>query len=336
MASELILILSDFFPDTLSAPAEQAAPRLAGLETLLAKSRRSPLPQGWRAWLAQRFATPEIAALAPAELVARAWLAPSEAKHWLATPVHYFAGLDSVHLHPEGLLQLSAQEQAALVTDFELVFADTPWRLHGNGARELLLCGPSLDADSADPAQFAGLNPSAGLPRGTELATLRRLGVEIEMWLHEHRVNQDRGARGELPVTTLWFWGASAPPRASNAGRAISTAGGSLRLYGGDTYAQALWRLSGRESASLPANLQGALASEASTHLLIIPTLDAGAVVGALQRLEVDWLAPALQGLRARRLSGIHLLTGTHSYELRWLDLARFWRPLRPWTEQMA
>jgi hypothetical protein len=336
MASELILILADFFPDYLSAATEQATPRLVALETLLAKSRRSALRQGWRAWLAQRFATPEIAALAPAELVARAWLPPSEAKHWLATPVHYFAGLDSVHLHPEGLLQLSAQEQAALVADFELVFADTPWRLHGNGARELLLSGPRLDADCPDPAQFAGLNPSAGLPRGAQLATLRRLGVEIEMWLHEHRVNQERRERGELPVTTLWFWGASAPLRASNAGRVSNAAGGLLRLYGHDTYAQALWRLCGLESASLPANLQDALESEASALLLIIPALDAGNLVDALQRLEVHWLAPALQGLRARRLSGIHLLAGTRSYELRWLHLARFWRALLPWTEQMA
>jgi len=214
MASELILILSDFFPDTLSAPGDHAAPRLVALETLLAKSRRTALPQGWRAWLADRVAAPEIAALAPAALVARAWLSPSAAKHWLATPVHYFAGLDSVHLHPEGLLQLSAQEQAALVADFQVVFADTPWRLQGNGARELLLSGPPLDAKRRGAGAVRGLDPSAGLPRGAELATLRRLGVEIEMWLHEHRINQERRARAELPVTTLWFWGASAQVRA--------------------------------------------------------------------------------------------------------------------------
>ncbi|MGA2563531.1 MAG: hypothetical protein ABSF96_08230 [Steroidobacteraceae bacterium] len=336
MASELILILSDFFSDTLSATADHAAPRLAGLETLLAKSRRGTLPRGWRGWLADRIATPEIAALAPAALVARVWLSPGGAKHWLATPVHYFAGLDSVQLHPEGLLQLSAQEQAALVADFEVVFADTPWRLHANGARELLLSGPPLDADGAEPAQFAGLDPSGGLPRGAELATLRRLGVEIEMWLHEHRVNQERRARGELPVSALWFWGASAQLHASSAGPALSGAGGPLRLYGRDTYAQALWRLCALESASLPADLGSALEAEASAHLLIIPTLDAHGPVGALQRLEAHWLAPALRGLRARRLSGIQLLAGTRFYELRRLHLARFWRALAPWTEQMA
>jgi len=134
----------------------------------------------------------------------------------------------------------------------------------------------------------------------------------------------------------LWFWGASVPLRAPNAGRAISTAGGLLRLYGHDTYAQALWRLRGLESSSLPANLQGALESEASAHLLIVPVLDAGTLVDALQRLEVHWLAPALQGLRARRLSAIHLLAGTRSYELRWPHLARFWRARLPWAEQMA
>jgi len=86
----------------------------------------------------------------------------------------------------------------------------------------------------------------------------------------------------------------------------------------------------------LPADLQGALEAEASVHLLILPTLDAHGPAGALQRLETHWLAPALQALRTRQLSGIHLLAGTRAYELRRLHLARFWRALMPWTEQMA
>ncbi len=51
-----------------------------------------------------------------AATVAAAWPARlpgarADAQYWLATPVHYFAGLDSVHLHPMGVLQLAAEEQ---------------------------------------------------------------------------------------------------------------------------------------------------------------------------------------------------------------------------------
>jgi hypothetical protein len=334
MASQLILILTDFFPSAQSAPSD--VPRLAALETLLARSRHSALPQGWRDWLADRFATPEIAALAPAAAVARALLPPGPEQHWLATPVHYFAGLDSVHLHPDGLLQLSALEQAVLIADFQSVFADSSWRLHAIGARELLLSGPSLEASAADPAQFAGLDPSDGLPRGAQAATLRRLGAEIEMWLHEHRLNQERRARGELPVTTLWFWGALAQPRTRVGAAPIDALGRSVRLYGRDAYAQALWQLQARQAEALPTDLERALQDDARARIVLLPTLDASGLVGLLQRLEAQWFAPAMQGLRARRLRSIRLLAAASCYQLSWPQLARVWRRRRPWWEQLA
>ena len=334
MASELILILTDFFPSTQSAPTD--LPRLAALETLLAKSRHQGLPQGWRGWLADRFATPQIAALAPAATVARARMPASAGGHWLATPVHWFAGLDSVHLHPDGLLQLSAQEQAALIADFQTVFADTSWRLHAIGARELLLSGPTLEASGADPAQFAGLDPSGGLPQGAHAATLRRLGVEIEMWLHEHRVNQERRARGELPVTTLWLWGALAQPRTRVADAPIEASQRSVRLYGRDPYAQALWQLRSGQSEALPADLEHTLETDASARIVLLPALGADGLAGVLQRLEAQWFAPALQGLRARRLRAIRLLAASSCYQLTWPQLARFWRRPTPWWEQLA
>jgi hypothetical protein len=49
---------------------------------------------------------------------------------------------------------------------------------------------------------------------------LRRLGAEIEMWLHDHPINDARRRRGELPVTSLWLWGAGAVPASGDAGAA--------------------------------------------------------------------------------------------------------------------
>ncbi len=143
-------------------------------------------------------------------------------QYWLATPVHCFAGLDSVQLHPAGLLELPPQTQAALAAEFSAVFADTPWRLHATGKRELLLSGVTLAASAEDPAVSIGADLRQGLPRGADAATLRRLGVEIEMWLHEHRINRERQARGELPVSGLWLWGATSPKLHANRASAAS------------------------------------------------------------------------------------------------------------------
>jgi len=48
MASELIMVLCDFFPRGDAADPDSALPRLPALETLLATARSDPLPQGWR------------------------------------------------------------------------------------------------------------------------------------------------------------------------------------------------------------------------------------------------------------------------------------------------
>ena len=339
MASELIMVLSDFFPRGDAADPDSALPRLPALETLLATARSDPLPQGWRSRFATRFGAPELAALAPAAAAALAWLnspAQPPTQYWFATPVHYFAGLDSVHLHPAGLLQLSCAAQVALVADFRAVFGAAPWRLHSIGRRELLLSGAPLAASAEDPAQFVGRDLGAGLPRGAAAATLRRLGVEIEMWLHEHPINLQRQASGELPVSALWLWGALLPSARGDADRAVATSLASSRLYGQDAYAEALWRMRGGRTEPLPEHFETALRSGADTHVVLYPTIGADGLSGALQRLEQRWLSPALQALRARKLSAIELLAGSRCYRLRWLNLARFWRARSPWWEPLA
>jgi hypothetical protein len=257
-------------------------------------------------------------------------------QYWLATPVHWFAGLDSVHLHPAGLLQLPAASQAALVADFSRVFGDAPWRLHALGARELLLSGAALAAGAEDPAQFVGRDMGAGLPRGAAAATLRRLGAEIEMWLHGHRINLERQASGELPVSALWLWGALTPATPGEPARALAMLAHAGRFYGRDTYAEALWRLRAGRAEAVPEDFQSMARSDGATDDVLYPTLGADGLSAALQRFEQRWLTPAMQALRARELSVIELLAGSHAYRLSRLNLARFWRKRSAWWESLA
>ncbi|MFI4868993.1 MAG: hypothetical protein ACHQDD_06535 [Steroidobacterales bacterium] len=333
--AELVFVLSDFFS---AAPHEAGAglPRLPLLESILARAHVTPLATDWRGWLAARGPGGAERASTPAATVAAAWDAlpppvPAPRQVWLATPVHYFAGLDSVHLHPAGLLRLDREEQDRLAADFARVFADSPWVLRGLGQRELLLSGPAIAASGADPALFAGSDPSGGLPRGAGAATLRTLGAEMEMWLYEHPLNLERRSRGELPVTTFWLWGAEGMPTAP-----MHSPGVPAHLYGRDTYAEALWRLQGDAAQELPAAFDAALIDPRADSVFLYSLLQPDGLTSALLQFEQRWLPGGLRALRQRRVSGLWLLLGARAYRLRWLDLARFWRARAAWWERLA
>jgi hypothetical protein len=339
--AELVFVLTDFFAaagaDGQGGDSAAGLPRLPLLETIFARSRVTAWAPDWRGWLAARAGGDSGRAMTPAATVAAAWDARSPAQApgqvWLATPVHYFAGLDSVHLHPEGLLRLDSEEQNTLVVDFARVFADSPWQLRSLGQRELLLSGPAIAASGADPAHFAGSDPSAGLPRGEGAAALRGLGAEMEMWLYEHPLNLERSRRGDLPVTTLWLWGAEAtsatmPPSSAPVAP--------THLYGRDTYAEALWRLQGGAAQALPAAFGDALIDPHADSIFLYPLLQPDGLTAALMQFEQRWLSGALRALRHRRVSVLRLVIGARAYSLRWLDLVRFWRARAPWWETLA
>jgi hypothetical protein len=339
---ELVIILPDYFSIAIAAQARTGAaaaaglalPRLSALEGLLRRSQHRALPEGgWRAWLTQRWRLPQDSM---ASIVAAAWGEPREAaqQYWLATPVHLVAGIDSVRLHPQGLLQLTGSEQAQLVSDFARVFHDAPWRLTGRGRRELLLAGPVLAASGVDPATLLGADPSAGLPQGADAAKLRRLNSEIELWLHEHPVNVQRQRRAQLPVTALWLWGSAAAVDASaraDAARHDAQAAVTLPvLSGADTYVEALWQLRG--GAAQPTASGGAsVAAETRGQLLLQRVCEPPGLIETLTTLEQRWLAPAAAALRSRRLHAIHVVTAERSHSLGGWSLARLWRRRCAW-----
>jgi hypothetical protein len=336
--AELVFILSDFF-SAVPQDAGAGLPRLPLLETVLARARVTMLAPDWRGWLAARGASAAGRSLTPSATVAAAWPAAANQARpgqvWLATPVHYFAGLDSVHLHPAGLLWLDRAQQQRLVDDFAQVFAGSPWELRTLGQRELLLSGPAIEASGADPAYFAGSDPTPGLPRGEGAGTLRRLGAEMEMWLYEHPLNRERAGRRELPVTTFWLWGAGPIQAATATATASATAPGA-QLYGSDTFAEALWRLQGGTARALPAAFDAALLAPHADSVFLYPLLRPEGLTAAFLALEQHWLPGALRAVRQRRASVLRLLIGQRLYSVRWLDLTRLWRRRRPWWETLA
>jgi hypothetical protein len=128
--------------------------------------------------------------------------------------MHLIAGMTSVHVDRRSILRLDAGDQAMLVADFQRVFHDSGFHLQPLEAGDFLMLGPEMSpADTQEPARAMG----ASMAQQAGFApALRKLGAEIEMWLHDHPINDTRRRRGEQPVTALWLWG----------GGPISTAAG--------------------------------------------------------------------------------------------------------------
>lgn len=331
-----MLILRDLSP--AGGEAMDPAARLASLERLLDRAQSRRLSLDWRADLAARSGAADLLHGSPAQLAAGAWLAAPTpgAQHWFATPVHLLAGLDTLRLHPAGLLQLPGAVQTALAQDFDALFAGTPWRLHAIGRRELLLSGPMLAASAADPALLIGRSIGEGMAQGTAGGSLRRLGVEIEMWLHQHPINRDRERHGELPVSALWLWGALPWGDPGSSSRAAPLAIATSALFGEDIWAEAVWNLRGGGSAALPACYPCRDAAAGGSDIVLYPSAGSAEPVAMLRELERAWIAPALRALRAGELGEIELLVGQRSFRLRRAHLARFWRASAPWWERLA
>jgi hypothetical protein len=353
----LTLVLPDLYPARQSLEGQAGLPRLPALERWLARGEAQALPADWRDWLLARHA-PDWRSAGPAAVAARAHapahrLLPGQA-WWLATPVHFVAGIDTLRLHPAGLLPLPGPEQQALAADFARVFAGSGWTLLPSGRRELVLLGPAAVARTTDPARWLGADPSAGLPAGAGAAPLRRLGAELEMWLHEHPVNLGRAARRQLVATALWLWGqgeGQGEGRGEGAGEAArqaqaagAGAGHSLALHGADAFLDGLAAVSGVTPPAPATTLAAALPVDAAPgggrdQADTVVVLGGGEPLSPaqLERWDQDWFAPALRQWQDGQWQALALACGGRSWMARRGPRAalRGWRGTVPWWERL-
>ena len=342
---QLQLVVADLYldPDALAAAPAGALPRLAGLEAVLRWGRLLPAPADWRAMVAAAAGRPDLGLLPPARVVAAAAGMAAGSSPWLAAPVHLVAGLDHLRLHAAGLLRLTGDEQAALVEEFSRSFGGDDLRLHAVPG-DLLLTGTGVvQAQTQDPARFLGADVRTAPARGEDAPRLRRLGAEIEMWLHGHAINRARSRRGLLDINALWLWGGGAAAPDGDVPRSADP----LRLqgYAGDAYTAGLWSLGGARVQAPPASFaqllevadaEHAAHREPAPRLVCISAAMTGAGDGPLARLDAAWLEPAVAALRDDRLESLCLHVGGQQRLLRRRDLLQFWRRGRPWWETLS
>jgi hypothetical protein len=280
------------------------------LERLLARADAEACETHWRA-RAFRLIAPE----APLPAVATAALHGHVLDRFgawalIASPVRLVAGMSSVSMPADGMLDIEPAEADLLVADFNRVFEGAGVRLI-QGATVPLLClfDAPLCATTTDPEDVLGENILEFLPRGADSARLRRLMSEMEMWLFAHLVNEGRRARAAPLISGLWLWGggaidASLPP-----------------VQGWAVGADPLFA-----AFAGPGQLTGSSGSGVAV-ITDWPGSD------GWRHAERNWLAPAAGELRSGRLKRLDLSAGRRCFSVSARGMLRFWRRPRPWWE---
>lgn len=363
---EVVIVIADLY---LTSAAEAASIReveLPGLGQIARFGTGEAIGEGWRAWLAAWAGGEPLASAPPATIAAAAAgrAAPAQPEGqmvWLATPVHFIAGLSSVHLDVRGLLQVEAEVRQSLASEFNSLFADSGYSLEALPSSGFLLTSPPIEGVlTSDPARVLGASINEALPSASQAPALRRLSAEVEMWLHEHPVNRRRVEQGRLPITALWFWGGGAAPAQRN-GRAeaetfstqvadtvpASAVRGAAALastaapapgmaFGLDPYLDGLWRTFGGRAHAMPTHFEDALAHSGRRAVFVIELSQAfdqnrrWGIRDALVDADQRWIMRALAALRRGDVSRVTVIANDHKLSLSARDRLKLWRMPRP------
>jgi hypothetical protein len=294
-----------------AARAAQSRERSPLLEQLLARADDAGCVTDWRAQ-AFRVIAPEAKAVPPIATAALRVGSDTPSAGWVcvATPVHYEAGMSSVGMPEDGVLNLELPEADALAVDFNRVFDGAGMRLTA-GRKGLLLClfDTPLRVTSFAPEEVLGRDIWAFLPSGPDSARVRALMSEIEMWLFEHAANEQRKACSVPVISALWLWGGGPADALLPA------------VHGWTAGDDPLFMAFGARPEYPGAAEPG-----------VVTIVDSPGTPG-WRVAEQRWLEPAYADLRLGRLKRLDLSAGNRCFNVSARATRRFWRRSRPWWE---
>src|ERR1043166_237789 len=329
------LLVPDLLWRGVSAPEVYRDLKLPALELTLARGAlQFEPPLSVEAWLGRAFGADSTADLPVAALTMALDGGQPGAEYWLrGDPVHLRVNRGELVLADSGAFTISQQEATGLTDTLNRHLQAEGIAFHAlHPARWYVRAVPPPQLRTHGLAQVTGKSVERFLPQGSDAARWHRILNECQMLLHSHPVNEQREARGELSVNSVWFWGG---------GRASQPIGPAPapNVWADDALARALALASWVNSHALPQTFASwqANADPGTDHLIVIDTWHGAAqyadMLGwreGLLALERDWFSPALAALAAGTLEDLRLtgLDAHHTLELtlRRSALRKFWR----------
>ena len=189
---------------------------------------------------------------------------------------------------------------------------------------------PDIATTPIDVVQGHGIY--AFLPRGPEGRTWTRRQNEIQMLLHEHPVNVAREARGEPPVTGVWFWGGGTAAEA----RGFRSIAAHARIDRTGDLLRGIARVAHgshevvTDDRSVEQVIQRASASADDGPLVVIAP---GAIdsEGAIRQFESRWLAPAIALLSKHAIARLDVIADGNRAAAHWsASASSWWRRFTP------
>jgi len=136
--------------------------------------------------------------------------APGDDEAWgLVTLCNWQVGIDDVALGDPSAIEIDAAESTALLAVADPFFEEDGIALYPSDTPGRWLArAPIFDGlATASIDRAVGCPISQWSPLGDSARPLRRLQNEMQMLLYTQRVNDDRAARGVLPINSFWLSG---------------------------------------------------------------------------------------------------------------------------------
>ena len=318
-----------YIPDFFSAEGF-SSDSLAAAETLIARGRRKRIASvSPEAWLFGRFGVERQRdwPVAPYTLLADG--GEPGPHYWMrADPVHLQVGRDSLGLADNTAFEVSRAESEALAEALNRHFGQTMLVYPLRPARWYVRLEKAPDMQTTPAAAARGAAIDEKLPAGPDAMRFNALMNEAQMLLHEHPVNAEREARGELALNSIWFWGGGVID--AERARPFST------VFSDDPLARGLALAAGIPALALPKDAGSALAAvgDEGRVLAVADAPREAQLRGRSAALERDWFLPLLVALKSGRIGmlTLHLCGADSLLEVETVrsDLRYFWRLRRP------
>lgn len=321
--------------DLRSPALERLLARAALVERVAGEEFQRTLPH--ERWVARQFGavTPNAiddAPLAPYMLLADGGT-PGHDEWACVEPVHVRIAHDHLVLIDPSALDLSDEDAAQLLAVARPLIEGLGVRVEAPTPHRWYLRGDVLGKlAGASPLRASGRSIEIWLPHDAHSGQRSRIWMklqnEVQMGWFEHPVNEAREARGLPAVNSIWLHAQGvAEPVRSPFVRVLSDAAATRGLA-----------LAGAvEAGPAPASFKtlpplgaGATLVELSPFAAPFLAQDWAAWQTALDTLERDWFAPALEALDAGNLGALNLTlagdTGSVTLAATRRDLRKFWR----------
>jgi len=250
--------------------------------------------------------------------------------HWFVLhPAHIHVARDHLVLTDVDQLQLEPEQSRKLFDAAAPLFVELGHELiYGDARTWFIRADAWAGLRTSTPAAASGRNVDIWMPEGPGELAWRKLQNEVQMQWFTEALNEERQARGQKTVNSIWLWGGSDAAAATTVAAASFAPGG--------------WRLP--LGAGGPAEMAELVATPGARLLVLDGLIELalaeewGLWLQRLGELDRDWLAPLLTALRGGAIDRIELvLTGAD--RIRRLELGRsalrkFW--VKPSLSRLA